>query len=302
MRSVLDRPAVRASFEALLRDFACANPGSSTCFAAAILLDEPPSLDAQEITDKGSINQRAVLRRRSTLVAQLYGAPGPGMLIAARPSPEMRSVAGGDFDPDQLTAIDVHVHLEIPGQATAADVAAEKYFGGGSAGRDSTALAEYYRSRKIGFVVFTVDEDLTGKARVTNDDVLRFAADNADIALPFVSLNPTRGAAAVEEARRLVATGRVRGLKLHPPVQQFWPNDRLAYPLYEVFAAAKLPVLFHTGHSGIGTGMPGGGGIRLKYGNPLPIDDVAVGLSRDADHPRPPVVPVAGRSDFDLPA
>ena len=43
-----------------------------------------------------------------------------------------------------------------------------------------------------------------------------------------------------------------------------------------MFAEARLPVLFHTGHSGIGTGMPGGGGIRLKYGNPMPIDDVAV--------------------------
>jgi uncharacterized protein len=188
------------------------------------------------------------------------------------------------MDPNRLIAIDVHVHLEVPGQRTAADVAAEKYFGSGGAGRDQASLAEYYRSRKMGLVVFTVDEDLTGKARVSNDDVLQFAADNADIALPFVSLNPTRGAAAVEEARRLVATGRVRGLKLHPPVQEFFPNDRLAYPLYEVFAEAKLPVLFHTGHSGIGTGMPGGGGIRLKYGNPLPIDDVAV------DFPEMPII------------
>ena len=81
-------------------------------------------------------------------------------------------------------------------------------------------------------------------------------------------MNPTRGQAAVDDARRLLATGRVRGLKLHPPVQEFWPNDRLVYPLYELFAEAKLPVLFHTGHSGIGTGMPGGGGIRLKYGQP----------------------------------
>ena len=59
---------------------------------------------------------------------------------------------------------------------------------------------------------------------------------------------------AVREARRLVAAGGVRGLKLHPPLQQFFPNDRIAYPLYEVFAEARLPVLFHTGHSGIGTG------------------------------------------------
>ncbi len=76
----------------------------------------------------------------------------------------------------------------------------------------------------------------------------------------------------------------MRGLKLHPPLQQFFPNDRLAYPLYEVFAEARLPVLFHTGHSGIGTGMRGGGGMRLKYGHPMPIDDVAV------DFPDMPII------------
>ena len=62
---------------------------------------------------------------------------------------------------------------------------------------------------------------------------------NADIAIPFASINPHRGAEGVAEARRLVAAGRVRGLKLHPPIQEFFPNDRLAYPLYEVFAEAQ---------------------------------------------------------------
>ncbi len=42
----------------------------------------------------------------------------------------------------------------------------------------------------------------------------------------------------------------------------------MAYPFYEVIEAAGLPVLFHTGHSGVGSGMRGGGGIRLKYSNP----------------------------------
>jgi|SRR5436309_1970226 len=182
-----------------------------------------------------------------------------------------------------LTAIDVHVHLEHTGEASAADAAARQYFGAG-ADRDWDVLADYYRSRKIACVVFTVDEKLTGRPQVSNDAVAAFAAKNADIAIPFASLDPTRGADAVSEARRLVAARAVRGLKLHPPLQQFWPNDRLAYPLYEVFAEARLPVLFHTGHSGIGTGMPGGGGIRLKYGNPMPIDDVAV------DFPDMPIV------------
>ena len=175
----------------------------------------------------------------------------------------------------ELTALDVHVHLEHTGEATAADAAAKQYFGAG-AQADWNVLADYYRSRKIGCVVFTVDEKITGRPQVSNDAVVEFAAKNADIAIPFASLDPNRGADAVREARRLVAGGLIRGLKLHPPLQQFFPNDRIAYPLYEVFAEARLPVLFHTGHSGIGTGMRAGGGIRLKYGHPMPIDDVAV--------------------------
>ena len=175
---------------------------------------------------------------------------------------------------EQLAAIDVHVHLEHAGPATDADQAAQKYFGA-TAAAGADALADYYRSRRMACVVFTVDERLTGRPHVTNDAVLDFARANPDIVIPFASVDPTRGAPAVAEARRLIAAG-ARGLKLHPPVQQFFANDRVAYPLYEVFAAARLPVLIHTGHSGIGTGMPGGGGIRLKYGNPMYIDDVAV--------------------------
>ena len=184
---------------------------------------------------------------------------------------------------DRLKAIDVHVHLEHPGDSAAQD-AAKQYFKDSGVPREAAAMADYYRSREMACVVFTVDETLSGMPRLTNDQVVEFALANPDIAIPFASLNPNRGADAVREARRLVDAKVVRGLKLHPPIQQFSPDDRLAYPLYEVFAEAKLPVLFHTGHSGIGTGMPGGGGIRLKYGNPMPIDDVAV------DFPDMPIV------------
>jgi uncharacterized protein len=189
------------------------------------------------------------------------------------------------IDPRKLAAIDVHVHMEAPeAAATEADAAARKYFHESGAPRDPEGLAAYYRSRNIGFVVFSVDERLTGRPQVPNEVVADFAEANSDIAIAFASFDPTRGPAVVREARRLVATGRVHGLKLHPPVQQFFANDPVAYPLYEVFAEARLPVLFHTGHSGIGTNMPGGGGIRLKYGNPMHIDDVAV------DFPEMPII------------
>ncbi len=182
-----------------------------------------------------------------------------------------------------FTAIDMHVHLE-PEEDHSVNDAAKKYFGDSGAARDRKGTAEYYRSRKIGFVVFSVDEKLTGRPVVSNDEVLDFAGENVDITIPFISIDPHRGTEGVEEAKRLLSTGKVYGLKLHPPVQQFFPDDRIAYPLYEVFAEAKLPVIFHTGHSGIGTGLRGGGGVRQKYGNPLPIDDVAV------DFPDMPII------------
>jgi uncharacterized protein len=188
------------------------------------------------------------------------------------------------IDADAIAAFDVHVHLEHSGELSAADQAAKKYFGTSSAPYDRGALADYYRSRKMACVVFPVDEFLTGRPPVSNDSVAEFAAENSDIAIAFASINPHRGQQGVEEARRLLAKGGIRGLKLHPPIQQFFPNDRIAYPLYEVFAEARLPVIFHTGHSGIGSGMPAGGGIRLKYGHPMPIDDVAV------DFPDMPII------------
>ena len=184
---------------------------------------------------------------------------------------------------NDTVAIDVHVHLH-PVERTEVDDAASRYFGTNDAPVERQALAEYYRSRRMRCVVFAVDERLTGRPPVSNDEVAAFAAEHADVAIAFASVDPTRGPEAVREARRLVASGGIKGLKLHPPLQQFAPNDPLAYPLYEVFAEARLPVLFHTGHSGIGTGMPGGGGVRLKYGNPMLIDDVAV------DFPELPII------------
>jgi predicted TIM-barrel fold metal-dependent hydrolase len=185
---------------------------------------------------------------------------------------------------DTLIAIDTHVHVEPDPTGNAAEEAARKYFGNAGVGYGRKELAEYYRSRKIGCVVFSVDERLTGRPQVSNDDVAAFAADNSDIMMAFASVDPMRGADAVKEARRLIASGGIRGFKLHPPLQEFHANDKAAYPFYEVVAEAKLPVIFHTGHSGIGTGMPGGGGVRLKYGNPMDIDDVAV------DFPDMPII------------
>jgi len=191
-------------------------------------------------------------------------------------------VTKAQLDVDGLVAIDTHVHVESPLRGNPAADAARQYFGSGNTPTPQE-LVDHYRSRKLACVVFSVDEDLTGRPRVPNDEVLRLASDNPDVLIPFASVNPMRGSAAVAEARRLIGAG-ARGFKIHPPLQQFHANDRRAYPFYEVVAEAGLPIVTHTGHSGIGTGMPGGGGVRLKYGNPMDVDDVAV------DFPDMPVI------------
>ena len=75
--ALADQTAVRATFEEHLSSLAAKATGSSNHIARAIILDEPPSADAGEVTDKGSINQRAVLSRRAQLVEDLYADPPP---------------------------------------------------------------------------------------------------------------------------------------------------------------------------------------------------------------------------------
>ena len=76
-------PDVRAHFAALLQNFAKKSTGSSTRIARAILLEQGPSIDKSEMTDKGSINQRAVLGNRAHLVDMLYASEvAPGVLTA----------------------------------------------------------------------------------------------------------------------------------------------------------------------------------------------------------------------------
>jgi feruloyl-CoA synthase len=69
---ILQHEAVVKAFRERMETFAAAATGSSNCVARAMLMEEPPSLDGAEVTDKGSLNQRAVLERRAQLVDEMY--------------------------------------------------------------------------------------------------------------------------------------------------------------------------------------------------------------------------------------
>jgi predicted TIM-barrel fold metal-dependent hydrolase len=184
-------------------------------------------------------------------------------------------------DLEHLIAIDVHVHAERnedeQQDPVTADflAAAARYFGAEPVQPTAREVADYYRPRKIAAVIFTVDDEAgMGRRRLGNSEVLAAARENPDVLIPFGSVDPHKGKLAVREIRELIEEG-VRGFKFHPNTQAFWPNDREHYRLYEPIAEAGLICLFHSGTTGLGAGMPGGGGVRLKYSNPMCVDDVA---------------------------
>lgn len=182
---------------------------------------------------------------------------------------------------DNLIAIDVHTHAEVSrdghGSLSPELFAASAAYFKSHPRPTIPEIAAYYRERRMAAVVFTVDaEHATGHPAIPNEEVAESCAEHPDVLIPFASVDPWKGRAGARRARRLVEEHGVRGFKFHPSVQGFAPNDPMAYPLYEVIEELGVPALFHTGQTGIGAGVPGGGGIRLRYSNPMLLDDVAV--------------------------
>ena len=121
----------------------------------------------------------------------------------------------------------------------------------------------------------------------------RICDENNDVLIPFASIDPAKGKMGAREARRLVREFGVKGFKFHPTMQGFYPNDRSAYVLYEVIQEEGCVALFHTGQTGVGAGAHGGMNMRLKYSNPIHLDDVAADfpdMSIVAAHPAFPWV------------
>ncbi|HRO30719.1 MULTISPECIES: amidohydrolase family protein [Micrococcaceae] len=201
------------------------------------------------------------------------------------------------IDLESIVAIDTHVHIEadacghgaLPGELTEA---MDAYFkrDGDRPGLD--AVADYYRGLSMAAVVFTVDARTAMKTMPNSStEIAQGAARNNDVLIPFGSVDPWCGPAAIEDARRLHGDSGVRGFKFHPSVQDFLPSDPQFDPLFTVLEELGVPCVFHTGQTGIGAGMPGGYGIRLSLSNPMHLDDLAArhpGLRIIMAHPSVP--------------
>jgi predicted TIM-barrel fold metal-dependent hydrolase len=182
-----------------------------------------------------------------------------------------------------MRAIDVHAHLSTEAYSY------EKRFGK----KVTKALKDYYGVKEVfrteeemaqefidldvkAFLIAWDSETVTGFPPVSNDYVVKVANDFPNAFLgAWAMIDPWKGESAVRELDRCVKELGMIGLKFQATAQAFFPNDRRFYPLYEKCQELKVMVSFHTGMTGLGAGLPGGGGYRLKYTQPIYLDDVA---------------------------
>jgi uncharacterized protein len=177
-----------------------------------------------------------------------------------------------------MRAIDIHIHVpEPPGNHGSQEMEnMAGYFKAGEIAHSPAQMYEKYRSLDIFGVIFSIDsETCQGGRFVGNDYVADVVRSYPNQFLGFASVDPWKGALAVKELERAVKELGLRGLKLHPIAQAFFPNDTRFYPLWEKCQELGVPLISHTGQTGVGAGKPGGGGFKLKYAHPLHLDDVA---------------------------
>jgi predicted TIM-barrel fold metal-dependent hydrolase len=181
-----------------------------------------------------------------------------------------------------MRAIDFHVHLPTPdwldGSMGGYVEAAEAYFRFPVERQSLGQLADKYRALDTKAVLLAWDaETATGRPRVPNETVAAACEQYPDAFTGIGSVDPHKKSA-VDEVANIAELG-LRGVKFHPSLQAFAPDDPTFWPVFAACEEHGLLALFHTGTSGIGARQPGGQGIRIDYAHPLKLDAVA------AEHP-----------------
>jgi predicted TIM-barrel fold metal-dependent hydrolase len=91
----------------------------------------------------------------------------------------------------------------------------------------------------------------------------------------WAAVDPLKGGAALLEAKHAIQDLGMLGFHFHPIVGHFAVNDEQLYPLFELIDELKVPVMIDVGTTGMGAGMPGGMGARIRHAHPSAIDDLA---------------------------
>ena len=178
-----------------------------------------------------------------------------------------------------MKAIDIHAHIpRMPGLSEyGIEPGLRQMFRMADESISIEKMVETYRAIDTMAVIFSVDaETETGDLPDPHDYVAQTVASYPDVFVGFCSVDPRKGKAAVEELERSVLSLGLRGLKLHPIHQAFFPDDPAFIPLFAKAEELGIPVLMHSGYAAAGANAPGGGGFELAYSRPIPhVDSLA---------------------------
>ena len=178
-----------------------------------------------------------------------------------------------------MKAIDIHAHIpRMPGLSEyGIEPGLRQMFRMTDESISIEKMVETYRAIDTMAVIFSVDaETETGDLPDPNDYVAQIVESYPDVFVGFCSVDPRKGKVAVEELERSVLSLGLRGLKLHPIHQAFFPDDPVFIPLFTKAEELGIPVLMHSGYAAAGANSPGGDGFELAYSRPIPhVDSLA---------------------------
>lgn len=182
-----------------------------------------------------------------------------------------------------LVGIDVHVHvhdararaLQGPDAQRRFEEKA-KYFKRAPRDIPIEEQADHYRSlNMMAILMNSTDESITGLTPVPNEFIADAVQKHPDALMGMGAIDPWQGKKAQNEIKKIKEIGLCGIGELNPARQHFYPNDIQFYPLWEEAEKQGLPILFHSGYAAAGSGTRGGGGVKLKYCQPMLLDDVA---------------------------
>jgi predicted TIM-barrel fold metal-dependent hydrolase len=152
-----------------------------------------------------------------------------------------------------------------------------KYWNRPWAAKSEEQVVEEFKSAGVEAILVALDLETTvGTPPCSNDFVSAMQKRHPERMIQaWAAVDPFKGEAAIAEAKHAIQELGMLGFHFHPIMGHFAVNDRRLYPLFEVINELQVPVMIDVGTTGMGAGMPGGMGARLRHAHPSAIDELA---------------------------
>jgi hypothetical protein len=165
-----------------------------------------------------------------------------------------------------------------------------KYWNRSWMAKSEEEVVEDFTKAGVEAILVALDLETTvGSPPCSNDFVSAMQKrHSARIIQSWAAVDPFKGEAAIDEARHAIRDLRMLGFHFHPIMGHYAVNDSRLHRLFEVIDELRVPVMIDVGTTGMGAGMPGGMGARLRDAHPSAIDDLAAdfpNLTIIAAHP-----------------